>query len=314
MVENFRLLTKVANLYYVEKLTEQEISTRLGISRPKVSRLLKKALDEGIVEIRINSNNDLTFMEKDLEKKYDLKEAVVIDYQNEENNLLKKELGKAAAELLTRIIKDGDIVGLAWGTTVASIPQYLKTNNKMSKCLFVPLVAGLGQASYEIQSNNITIEFAKKFGAKWQLLHAPAIVENMKVKESILSDSMVRKSLEIASHADIAVVGIGGSINTSTILSSGYFGNDEINELNKEGAVGDICSRFFDINGNPCKRAEINNRIIGISLDQLKKIKCVVGIAGGKNKIQAILSVLKGGYLDILITDSLTAMEILKEK
>ncbi|WP_434578213.1 sugar-binding transcriptional regulator [Thermoanaerobacterium thermosaccharolyticum] len=307
-----RLLIKVANLYYIKKLTEREISNRLGISRPKVSRLLKMALEEGIVEIRINNKNNLVSMERDLEEKYDLQEAIVVEYQEDDENL-KKELGKAAAVLLNRIIKNGDIVGIAWGTTIANIPQYLKDNKHLENTLFTPLVAGLGQVNYELQSNYITMKFAKAFNAKWQLLHAPAVVENKVVKETILSDKMVGNSLKVASHSNIAVVGIGGPINTSTILLSGYFGNDEINELNKEGAVGDICSRFFDINGNPCTKAEINNRIIGITLNQLKSINCVVGVAGGKNKIQAIKSVLKGDYLDILITDSLTAEELLKK-
>ncbi|SHE97662.1 DNA-binding transcriptional regulator LsrR, DeoR family [Thermoanaerobacter uzonensis DSM 18761] len=313
MEENIRLLIKVALLYYNEKLTEQEISARLGISRPKVSRLLKKALEIGIVEIKINTNNDLTSMEKEIEKKYKLQEVKIVEYKTEENELLKKELGKAAAELLVRIIKNGDIIGVSWGTTIALIPQFIKINKKLNTCLFVPLVAGLGQAPYEIQANNIAIEFAKAFGAKWQLLHAPAIVENLEVKKSILSDSMVKKSLEIAAKADVAIVGIGGPINTSTILESGYFGENEINELNREGAIGDICSRFFDINGNICERAEINNRIIGISLEQLKQIKRVVGVAGGKNKIQAIKSALKGGYINILVTDTVTAEELLKD-
>ncbi|HHY80036.1 MAG TPA: sugar-binding transcriptional regulator [Thermoanaerobacter sp.] len=313
MEENIRLLIKVALLYYNEKLTEQEISARLGISRPKVSRLLKKALEIGIVEIKINTNNDLTPMEKEIEKKYKLQEVKIVEYKTEENELLKKELGKAAAELLVRIIKNGDIIGVSWGTTIALIPQFIKINKKLNTCLFVPLVAGLGQAPYEIQANNIAIEFAKAFGAKWQLLHAPAIVENLEVKKSILSDSMVKKSLEIAAKADVAIVGIGGPINTSTILESGYFGENEINELNREGAIGDICSRFFDINGNICERAEINNRIIGISLEQLKQIKRVVGVAGGKNKIQAIKSAVKGGYINILVTDTVTAEELLKD-
>lgn len=313
MEENIRLLIKVALLYYNEKLTEQEISARLGISRPKVSRLLKKALEIGIVEIKINTNNDLTSMEKEIEKKYKLQEVKIVEYKTEENELLKKELGKAAAELLVRIIKNGDIIGVSWGTTIALIPQFIKINKKLNTCLFVPLVAGLGQAPYEIQANNIAIEFAKAFGAKWQLLHAPAIVENLEVKKSILSDSMVKKSLEIAAKADVAIVGIGGPINTSTILESGYFGENEINELNREGAIGDICSRFFDINGNICERAEINNRIIGISLEQLKQIKRVVGVAGGKNKIQAIKSALKGGYINILVTDTVTAEELRKD-
>jgi DNA-binding transcriptional regulator LsrR (DeoR family) len=313
MEENIRLLIKVALLYYNEKLTEQEISARLGISRPKVSRLLKKALEIGIVEIKINTNNDLTSMEKEIEKKYKLQEVKIVEYKTEENELLKKELGKAAAELLVRIIKNGDIIGVSWGTTIALIPQFIKINKRLNTCLFVPLVAGLGQAPYEIQANNIAIEFAKAFGAKWQLLHAPAIVENLEVKKSILSDSMVKKSLEIAAKADVAIVGIGGPINTSTILESGYFGENEINELNREGAIGDICSRFFDINGNICERAEINNRIIGISLEQLKQIKRVVGVAGGKNKIQAIKSALKGSYINILVTDTVTAEELLKD-
>jgi len=312
MDETTRLLVKIAILYYNEKLTEQEISNRLGISRPSVSRLLKKAFEKGIVEIKINSQDDFTSLEKEIERRYSLYEVKIVEYKQENNDILKKELGKAAANLLIRYIKNGDIIGVSWGTTIATIPKFLKVNKKYDRTLFLPLVAGLGQANYEIQPNNIAMEFAKAFGARWQLLHAPAIVENINVKDSILSDAMVKKTLNIAENANFAIVGIGGQINTSTILESGYFGINEINELNKVAAVGDICSRFFDINGNPCKKIEINDRIIGITLEQLKNINKVIGIAGGKNKIQAIRSVLKGGYINILVTDSFIAQELLK--
>ncbi|TZE81531.1 sugar-binding transcriptional regulator [Calorimonas adulescens] len=308
--DNLRLLIKISTLYYGDNLTQDEISKKLNISRPAVSRLLKKAREEGIVEIKINSSYGYSNLEEALEKRFGLKEAIVIEYQNEEQGILKRELGKAAAALLMRIIKNKDIVGLSWGTTLASIPPFIK-QKYTPDALFVPMVGGIGQVNYDVHSNNITTEFAKAFGGKWQLLHAPAFVDRMDVKKSILSDTNVKRVLDTAANADIAVVGIGAPIESSTMLASGYFGESEIKLLKEAGAIGDLCSRFFDRDGNPCD-VDINDRVIGIPLHILKDINTVVGVAGGKEKVLSILGALKGGYIDIIVTDNLTAGELIK--
>ncbi|QSQ09588.1 Deoxyribonucleoside regulator [Koleobacter methoxysyntrophicus] len=301
-----RLMVKIANMYYNENLTQQNISDRLGISRPVVSRLLQRAREENIVEIKINSFYSFADKEKLLEKMYNLEEVIIVPYQNEGAVNLKEILGEAAADYLERIIKDGDIVGVSWGTTLYEIPRHLTNKRVLPNTTFVPLVGGIGQTKYEVHSNQIVIQLAEKFGCKCILLHAPAIVDSIEIKEIIISDMNAKNVLELARKSDIALVGVGAPISTSNILKSGYIGERELKNLKQSGAIGDICTFFFNEKGELCD-VEINNRVVGITLDDLRKIPRVIGIAGGKQKAMSILGALRGSYLDVLVTDERTA-------
>ncbi|MDK2835840.1 MAG: deoxyribonucleoside regulator [Thermosediminibacterales bacterium] len=301
---DIRLITRAAHMYYDDNMTQQAISDKLGISRPAVSRLLKKAREEGIVEININSPYSFSQQERQIEKLYGLREVIIVPYYNDENIKLKKILGKAAALYLTRVIKDGDIIGVSWGTTLYCMLENLKVGRQYD-VVFVSLVGGIGNTQIEVHSNQLVINFSRIFGGKGQFLHAPAIVDSIEVKKSISSDKKIREVLELGQKSNIALVGIG-SPDSTTMMKAGYFSTRDIQELKEAGVIGDICSQFFDIQGRLCN-AEMNQRGIGLTLDQLKKIPLVIGVAGGTLKMKSILGALRGGYLDVLVTDSKTA-------
>lgn len=305
-----RLLIKIAHMYYDENKTQQEIADKLGISRPSVSRLLQKAREEGVVEIKINYEGSFAKLEDILEKRFGLKEAIVTPY--DEGERLKKHLAEAAADFLLRTIREKNLVGVSWGTTLAYVPEYIKNAPKMD-VTFIPLVGGVGQTRMDLHSNQIVMNLAKCFSGKWQLLHAPALVESVEVKNTLLSDRNIKKVLEMAEKVDIALIGIGSPFApNSTMLETGYFSERELEILRQAGACGDMCSRFFDEDGNPCC-PEVNDRVIAITLEGIKKIPLVVGIAGGEEKQRAILAALKGRYLDVLITDEKTAYSLVAE-
>ncbi|WP_422445183.1 sugar-binding transcriptional regulator [Thermoanaerobacterium sp. DL9XJH110] len=306
MVSNWkdtRLLIRIAHMYYEENKTQQEIANKLGVSRPSVSRLLQKAREEGIVEIKISYEGSFTKLEDTLEKTFGLKEAVITPF--EEGEGLKRLLAEAAAAFLVRALKDKDVVGVSWGTTLAYIPEFLKSAPKLN-VTFVPLVGGVGQTRLDVHSNQIVINLARAFNGSWQLLHAPAIVDSIQVRDTILSDKNIKQVLEVAQNASVAIIGIGSPLNpSSTMRETGYFSETVLEELKKGGAVCDMCSRFLDKNGDLCP-VQLNQRVIGVSIESIKKIPLVIGVAGGPDKHEAILAALKGNLLDVLITDEKT--------
>lgn len=303
-----RLLTKVSQMYYDENKTQQEIADKYGISRPSVSRLLQKARQKGIVEIKVHNEFSFTVLEKELEKELNLREVIITPTDKDEG--LKQLLAEAAAGYLTRILKDDDIIGISWGTTLAYVPEYIK--NETRDVVFVPLVGGVGQSRLDVHSNQIVLNLARAFNGKWQLLHAPAIVDSEEVRKSLLSDTNISRSLEIASNSNVALIGIGAPLApNSTILETGYYNDKVLNDLERAGAVCDLCSIFINSEGKVCN-VELNQRVIGISTDNLKKIPIVTAVAGGVDKHEAILAALKGHYINVLVTDEKTGEFLLR--
>jgi len=307
--DDVRLITRIAHMYYEDELTQNDIAKKLGISRPKVSRLLKRARELGIVQITIRSEHSYPDLEKQIETIFGIREAIIVPYYPEENDGLKDVLGRAAATYFLRVVADNVVVGLSWGTTLFKLLNHIHSTRNYD-INFVSLIGGIGNAKIDVHSNQIVLACAKTMGGKAHLLHAPAVVDSLKVKESICSDKRIKEVLELGNRADIAIVGIGQP-GSPTMMEAGYFTQKDMEELKKAKAIGDLCSAFFDINGKRCD-VDINDRIIGISLDQLKKIPLVIGVAGGKNKKKSILGALRGGYLDVLVTDTETAKFLVK--
>lgn len=310
--KDIRLIVRCAKMYYEDGLNQSEISEKLGISKSSVSRILTIAKEEGIVKISVQNPlpNEHIYIEKELEEKFGLQEVIVVDSKSNEPDEIKEELAKAGAEYLQRVIKDGKLIGVTWGTTISRIPKYIK-NNRNNKIKFIPLLGGLGQTRIDIHSNQITLELARKFKADFQLLHAPCIVDDPKRKNILIEDKNIKAFFRLFEKIDIALIGIGSPLlNTSTMVASGYFNKKQIQDLVDNGAVADISSLFIDELGRG-DSFECNNRVIGISLEQIKKIPLVLGVAGHEKKTKAIFAALTGGYIDVLIVDNRTARKLI---
>lgn len=308
-----RLMVKCAKMYYEESMNQGEISEKLQISKSSISRILSAAREEGIVKIIVENplKDEHIDLEKELEKKFDLKEVIVVDSSDKPEEI-KRDLGRAAAEYLQRIIKDGQIVGITWGTTLREIPQFVK-NDKKNKVTFIPMLGGIGETEIDIHPNQIALELAKKFNGDCKLLHAPSIVDDLKRKETFIQDKNIQGFYELFDKIDIGVMGIGYPLlNSSTLLESRYYTMNDIKRLENEGAVADIGSLFIDKDGKGDK-FEFNERVIGIDLEGIKKIPLTIGIAGSILKKNAILAAIKGKFIKVLIVDGITAKSMLEE-
>ncbi|MCY9002494.1 sugar-binding transcriptional regulator [Peribacillus frigoritolerans] len=312
--EERRQLVKVANLYYIDGWTQQQIAKKIGVSRPIISKLLQKARDLGIVEVYIKDESAHTVdLEQQLEKKYGLKDAVVISTVGLTPEMIKKAVGQAGAYYLSKYLKKQDVnrLGISWGSTLAElVKEYPFERREVMN--IVPLVGGMGTQHVEIHANQLAYELAKKMNCTCSYLYAPAIVETKELKDHLVAMKEISSVLEEGKEVDVALIGIGNPYRGSTMRELNYLQEDDIQNLRKMGTVGDIASRFFDESGDIIKHP-LNDKVIGLSLEHLKQIKEVIGVVEGTHKLESVSASLKGNYLDVLIIDEQTASALLED-
>lgn len=310
---DFRLLNKVSRLYYEQNLTQQAIAERLHLSRPKVSRLLRQAREEGIVQITVHPPPGIySQLEEQLETQFGLDEAIVVEASEPNSQeAVSREIGIGAADYLQRTLRDGDTIGVAWGTTLSAMVNALQPNSA-SDVHVVQINGGLGPPEAEVHATYLCRRMSRVLNGNLTLLPAPGIVDSQEVKKAILSSRHVRSALELFPKINVAYVGIGAPTPTSVVMRDGsIMSQEELDDLLSKGAVGDITLHFFDKNGGPI-HSDLDARVIGVTLDQLKQIERVVGVAGGPEKDAVIRGALVGGLVDVLITDHALATRLLE--
>lgn len=309
--ENARLMTKIARLYHEQGLSQPNISARLHISQSRVSRLLTKATEVGIVRTTVvNTAGVYAELEDELEKKYSVSEIVIVDTVDSEEQIL-KSLGSAAAHYLESTLTGGDKIGISsWSATLLSTVEAMRP--KVSKVAdeVVQVIGGVGESNAQAHAVRLAGRLAEVTGARVSYLPAPGLVSTPEAARALFSNQNISSVLNLVDELTLLLVGIG-SIEPSKLLkeSGNSLSEKERKELAKLGAVGDVCMRFFDENGKSLK-TNLDKRIIGISADQLKKITRRVAVAGGARKQKAIRAALKGGWVNVLITDHKTAKKL----
>jgi DNA-binding transcriptional regulator LsrR (DeoR family) len=308
---DLRLLSKVGKLYYERQLTQQKIADRLNLSRPKVSRLLQQAHREGIVQISVlqppGTYNEL---ENQLETTFDLDEAIVVEVENSApQEAVSREIGIAASVYLQRTFRDRDVIGISWGTTLNAMVNALPSRQTRDAHI-VQMIGGLGPPEAEVHATDLCRRLSRQLHSKLTLIPAPGIVDSQRAKDVLLTDRHVQKALDLFPEITVAYVGIGAPTPNSVVMKSGLIiSQDELDHLLEKGVVGDIALRFFNLRGTPTT-SEIDSRVIGITLEQLKQIPRVVGVAGGPDKAEVVCGALAGGFIDVLITDQITAADV----
>ena len=308
-----RLMRKASSLYYVEGLKQREIADRLHLSRPKVSRLLQQARDEGIVQISIASDDEtFTELESKLESLYGLEEVLItaspLPSRDGGSDALKQQVGRASAHYLRRSVSDGETLGVTWGTTLQAMMSALQPIS-MTDVHVVQTLGGVGPPEAEAHAADLSRRLAQLLGGQLTALPTPGIVDSTSARDVLISDRHVKAALELFPRITTAYVGVG-AIDTNPIFADDPTVRDTVyDELVDSNAVGDIALRFFDGDGKSV-RTSLDERLIGITLEQLSKVERVVGVAGGPQKVDAILGALRGGLIDVLITDRVTATKL----
>jgi DNA-binding transcriptional regulator LsrR (DeoR family) len=312
--DSARLLYRIAQAYHVEGLTQQQISARFGLSRPKVSRLLQRAVAERIVQVVVvPPAGDMVALEQALEERWGLDEVIVVNVADLASAAtVARELGVAAAECLLRSLHEGVTVGIAWGTTILAMVDALPTRARPD-VIIVQIIGGLGPLDAVEHSTDLARRVARKLGARLALLPVPGIVSSQPLAAALQADARIAETLALAAQAHVAVVGLGIPAPDSVLLRDGrILSADDLETLRRCGAVGDMALHYLDAAGRPLA-LELNDRIIGLSLAQIRRIPRVIGVAGGAAKYEIIRAALRGRLLRVLVTDQDTAQRLLAD-
>jgi len=305
------LLSRIAWMYYKQNMTQSQIGKKLNISRIKVLQLLKKAREKGMVRIEIETPlyNCLS-LEQKLTSTFKLKDAIVTPTPDGGDDVLRESLGKAAAQYLERHLKSESLFAVGWGMSIAEVTRFISPANKIKNVRVVTLNGGLTPA-FSLNPYDVGSRFASLFNGECYYVHAPAITESEKTCALFKSDMTVKQALEMAYQADCYMVGIGVAGEESTLVKLRYISLSETEALRRQGAVGDILGQFFDIEGKKVN-CDLHKRIVAFPIEDLREMDNVIGVAGGKVKVKAILGALRGKYIKILVTDEETAKDILR--
>jgi deoxyribonucleoside regulator len=307
--EHDRLILHVLRLYYEHDLTQAEVAGRMGFSRPKVSRLIAEGRARGLVEITIAEPvGGFTPLEIALEDRYGLDEAIVVA-SGEERPSTELAAGGVCGALLDRTCTPESTLGISWGISLRALADAVPP--MAFKCgKIVPLVGGMGRVKTELHSNRVATTLADKLGVESSHLTAPAIARSARSRNELMGMPGIEEVLEEARACDVAVVGVGAILPTATMVQAGYFAPEEFLGFKDQGAAGDVCCHFLDAAGTPCLTG-ISERVVGITLGQLRAIPKTIGIATGTDKALGVAAVLRGGYLNALVCDHELAQALL---
>jgi deoxyribonucleoside regulator len=305
------LLIRVAKLYFYEGLSQGEIAVRIGVSRSNVSKMLQACKDRRIVEIRIDETSSSGVnLENELRSRLKLAPLTVVpSFPDPEQTKL--HLGWAAARLLEAGLKDGLRLGISWGSSLYHLVEAFSPP-RLYRVDVVQLMGGLGARNLSMDGTNLAYKLCGKMNGSCHVIQAPLVVRNRGVRDSLLEEPDIRRTLQLAAAVDIALVGIGSSYpEASALVRSGHLSKEQSAGLLRRGAVGNILGQQLDVSGNLCP-VPLNERIVGLHPDKLKKIPLVVGVAAGALKAEAILGAVRGGFINALVTDEAAALGILE--
>jgi DNA-binding transcriptional regulator LsrR (DeoR family) len=290
-------------MYFLDGRSQDDIARVLGTSRSNVSRMLTAARAQGVVEIRVHDQTArATELEQALRDAFGLKQVRVAAFRPGAD--VTAAAGDLAAQWLDETVRDGQVVGLSWGTSLQAMVAAVAVD-KPRGVEVVPLVGGLTVDASLVAGQELVRELAGRLGATYRYLHGPALLRSETARDALLAEPAIREALQSALSADIAMVGIGSvGIGSSNVILDGLaLTADERAAFLAENPVGDTCCRFFDADGKSIGGV-VHDRVLAVELEELRRIPMVVGVATGAEKTAGVLGALRGGFVDGLITDS----------
>jgi DNA-binding transcriptional regulator LsrR (DeoR family) len=304
--DQIRLLTKVARMYHERGLRQPQIAAKLHISQPRVSRLLRRAAEYGIVRtIVVTPRGVHSDIEEQIERAYGLSEVVVVDTDDQaEDHQVIRALGAAAAVYLETTLMGGERIGVSsWSATLLATVEAMRPRPTAVAETVVQMLGGVGNVTAQTQATRIAGRLAQLTGAGAVYLPAPGLLASDDMRQIFVTDPNIGPVLRACDDLTMALVGIG-SLEPSPLLreSGNAFAESELPGLKAAGAVGDVCLRFFDEQGNHLDSG-LDERVLGIDADTLRSIPHRVGVAGGARKYTAIRAALRGGWVSVLVTD-----------
>lgn len=305
-------VAKVARLYYLENLGQREVSSRLGISLAKVSRLLREARETGVVEISVNDpESDFREYENAIERRFGIRECRITPTRDTPEATY-RELSRSVAGLLSRYARRSCILGVSWGETLRTVAEHLDPAVEFTDLQVVPILGGIGTIERGLYPNSIARMFAHRAGGLSYLVNAPAICSDKQVRDSLFLDPRYRQVFDLWTQIAVAITGVSALDPRDSIsLRDGLFSMKELEELRGLGAVSSMNSCFFDRFGEEVHTL-YSDRILNVDSTQLRKIPNVVVVAAAPHKAAAIHAALLSRIPHVLVTDADTADRIIQ--
>ena len=313
--EQLRLMTRVAWLYHKRGLKQSQIADALDLSQSRVSRLLDAAVTQGIVQttVRVPAGLQLE-LEYALQEAYGLRHAEVFEVADatDEHSLL-RDLGQLLAVYLHEQPLDGEVIGFtSWSRTLRETVRSWDTSPGQTANFVVELLGDVGTPEVQHEAAEVTRQLARITGAQPQFLRVPGVTASAAVRATLLThDAHARETLALHDRLDSALVGIGTcSIDPPLKPGDNFFTPEQFAYARSLGAVGQVNLRFIDLAGDAVT-SELDDLVIGVTLEQLRRCGRRIAVAGGPTKYDAIGGAIRGGWINSLITDVRTAEHLL---
>lgn len=304
---------KVAVMYYDEGMTQAEIAKKLQVSRSLISKILIDAREAKIVEVFINSQSVVTAkLEREIEKRFNVENVVVVDTDGLSLAETKRKVSRAAASYCESYVKRNTnirSIGVSWGETLKSMIDYFPYVSYPQMHIY-PLVGGMGNEYFYLHSNQLVQTLAQKMGATAHYLYVPAMVSSVILKEELERDTTISCVMDESREVDLAIVGLAALVEDNTMMRTRYISQEDVAKFKRLGIVGDINSQFFGSQGE--SDFEVNQHVLGLSIEDIKRIPAVMAVSYGEEKEVAIKIALENQMLNMLVTTDKTAQKLLE--
>lgn len=302
---------RVIKKYYLLQMSQKEVAVSENLSAATVSRLLKRAVEQGYVKIRLELPAMTRMeLETELKKRFHLQYVSVVRADMENQNVIAHDVSVAVARYLNQLLVPGDVVGINWGTTMDIVANHL-IPKEIPDLRIVGLHGGVSCNPGSAGAESIIRRFADNFHGTGYMLPVPSVVDNRRTADMLRQDSTVRSVLELISQTTVLLFSVGTMDADSVLVERGYFSVEEYESLRKKGYVGDICSRHYKADGSH-ENDELYHRVVGIDLEMIRRKKTRIGVVLNGKKAAALKSALLGSYITHLFIDELTANKLME--
>jgi DNA-binding transcriptional regulator LsrR (DeoR family) len=304
------LILRAARLYYEGHYSQDQVASKLNTSRSNVSRMLSDAKRLGFVEIKIVSpTHKHEALSAQLSELLKIKDVQVIT--SESNDLTLNTVGRAAASAMLKHLRDNQTIAISWGRGLEA--TVVNTHSEtLSGLKVTQLMGSLSSVNTSVSAEEVGRNLAKNLNAQFVPFLSPVVVSNSKVRDSLLEEESIAKTLQMARGAHVALVGIGSAGSSSSeMVFSEYKTTKAERETLAADYAGDIAARLYKKDGSPLS-AKLDARIIGLTLDEIKNIPRVIGVASGAEKVLGVVGAAKAGLIDTLIVDLACANSVVK--
>lgn len=304
------VLRMAATLYYVDGLGQTEVANFVRVSQTKVSRLLAIALERGIVKINVEAYNARhEKLERQLCDKFGLKSAAVIKTARKATvEAARQTVGHFGAPFVAELFPQGGTLALGGGRTVSDVVHRFRRSD-VRRLTVVQAMGSIDSNLSPVDALELGRALVNLWGGEFLTLSTPAFAPDRKTRDSFLASEQIRSVYQRLRKADAALVGVG-PLEQSVYIERGVLTASDVAQLRNAGAVGEICGRFFDAQGEECT-SPWRNRAISVELDYLRKIPQVIGVAAGPDRAAAVVGAMRGGLLKSLLIDENGALAAL---